>query len=133
MPQWFIAPRHSPLSKINCFIADFQEPYVMVRYTPTTPLFHEPFINYGYNKVQYIEHLRAAGYSFYILNHAFAMDLPHPDSSFRKLYVSNLAGELRTMQFAYTKFQKRLNADYANITSFKICPSYRKNYYSYIV
>ena len=59
-------------------MADFQEPYVMVRYTPKTPLFYPKFVGYGYNKVQFIEHLRAAGYQFYILNQAFAMDLPHP-------------------------------------------------------
>lgn len=51
----------------------------MLKYTPKLPLFHEGFINYGYNKVQYFEHIRQMGYVFYILNHAFAMDFPHPE------------------------------------------------------
>lgn len=53
--------------------------YLMVRYSPDIPLFHEEFVDYGYNKVQYFEHLRQAGFQFYILNHAFAMDFPHPE------------------------------------------------------
>ena len=133
MPEWYAAPQDSPISKIRCFIADFQEPYVMVRYTKNTPLFHEKFINYGFNKVQYVEHLRAAGFSFFILNHAFAMDLPHPDSSFRSQYVSNLEGEVRDMQRVYSKFQVWLNVNYANISSFKICPTKRYSYYTYVV
>lgn len=40
-------------------------------------MFDDRFSNYGYNKVQLFEHVRAAGYKFYILNNAFAMDLPH--------------------------------------------------------
>ena len=56
----------------------------MLRYSPSTPLFDENFVNYGYNKVQLVEHLRQSGYTFYILNHAFAMDFPHPE------YVFNL-------------------------------------------
>ena len=53
--------------------------YVMLQYSPSTPLFDESFVNYGYNKVQLVEHLRQSGYTFYILNHAFAMDFPHPE------------------------------------------------------
>ena len=52
---------------------------MMVRYSRDIPLFHEEFVDYGYNKVQYFEHLRQAGFQFYILNHAFAMDVPHPE------------------------------------------------------
>ena len=53
--------------------------YVLLPYSSGTPLFDERFVDYGYNKVQLIEHLRAANFKFYILNHAFAMDLPHPE------------------------------------------------------
>ena len=52
---------------------------MMVRYSRDIPLFHEEFVDYGYNKVQYFEHLRQAGFQFYILNQAFAMDFPHPE------------------------------------------------------
>lgn len=79
MPEWYITDESSTVSRIRCFITNFMEPYLMVRYTPSTPLFVEEFVDYGFNKVQYFENLRQAGYSFYILNHAFATDYPHPE------------------------------------------------------
>ena len=51
--------------------------YVILKYTPSTPLFNKLFVNYGYNKIQFVEHLRAADYRFFILNHAFMIDLAH--------------------------------------------------------
>lgn len=41
------------------------------------PMFDERFINYGYNKVQWLEHLRYMGYDFQILTNGFAVDIPH--------------------------------------------------------
>ena len=105
----------------------------MVKYGPETPLFDERFVNYGYNKVQLIEHLRAAGYRFYILNHVFAMDLPHPDSLFRKNYLSSLDGESLKLQRVYRSFQQMLNTKYANVTSFGTCPVLKAHYYTYVM
>ena len=89
MPEWYSALSDSHVSRIRCFLTNFMEPsifgipviwrYMMVRYSRDIPLFHEEFVDYGYNKVQYFEHLRQAGFQFYILNHAFAMDFPHPE------------------------------------------------------
>lgn len=89
MPPWFGAPKESVVSQLDCAFVDFQEPYVpysilscryvILKYTPLTPLFYEQFINYGYNKVQFVEHLRAANYNFFILNHAFMNDLAHKE------------------------------------------------------
>ena len=67
MPEWY-RDTSALLFRILCFIADFQEPYVLLRYHPDTPLFDERFKNYGYNKVQLFEHLRAMSYRFYIWN-----------------------------------------------------------------
>lgn len=53
------------------------EPYVMVRRTEQLPLFDERFINYGFNKVQWIENLRYLGFEFSVLSQAFAVDIPH--------------------------------------------------------
>ena len=79
LPEWFVTQQSSRVSRIRCFAANFREPYLMVKYTRSLPLFHEGFVNYGYNKVQYFENLRQMGYSFYIMNHVFAMDFPHPE------------------------------------------------------
>ena len=32
--------------------------YVMLKYTENTPLYDERFVNYGYNKIQFIEQLK---------------------------------------------------------------------------
>lgn len=79
MPEWFVTSPSSPVSRIRCFMTDFMEPYLMVRLSPVLPLFDDRFVNYGYNKVEYVENLRQAGFSFFILNQAFAMDFPHPE------------------------------------------------------
>ena len=79
MPEWFVTDASSVVSRIRCFMTNFMEPYVMVRYTAETPLFVEEFVDYGYNKVEYFENLRQMGYVFFILNHAFATDYPHPE------------------------------------------------------
>ena len=74
---WSWYSKNEGITSIKCFIADFQEPYVMLRYTKNTPLFDERFVDYGYNKVQLFEHLRAAGYKFHIINNAFSIDILH--------------------------------------------------------
>ena len=79
MPEWYVASPSSHVARVRCFLTDFMEPYMMLRLSPSLPLFDERFINYGYNKVEYFENLRQAGFSFYILNNAFAMDFPHPE------------------------------------------------------
>lgn len=54
----------------------------MVRKTDSLPRFSERFINYGYNKVQWLEHLRFVGYDFQILTNGFAVDIPHSRHTF---------------------------------------------------
>ena len=73
--------------------------YVMLRYTEDTVLFDERFINYGCNKVQYVDHLRLQGYSFFIPSEVFSTDLVHREygraftfthsSSFRNRFVKS--------------------------------------------
>ena len=59
----------------------------MVSFSNDTILFDERFINYGCNKVQYVDYLRHLGYQFYILGDEFAMDVLHPDSSHRTHFL----------------------------------------------
>ena len=49
----------------------------MVKRDDKSIFFHEKFINYGYNKISYVEKLRLSGYSFYLASNVFAFDLPH--------------------------------------------------------
>lgn len=49
----------------------------MVRRFEKLPFFDERFINYGHNKIQWIEHLRYSGFEFNVLSHSYAVDIPH--------------------------------------------------------
>ena len=101
------------LLRIRCFPSRFQEPYcsefrlpysyVMMRYNEKTLLFDERFINYGCNKVQYVDHLRYKGYAFYIPGDVFSVDLVHKEwdwirmvndsSSFRNRFMNSYGGK----------------------------------------
>ena len=50
-------------SRVPCFKQRFLEPYVMVKRWEGVPLFDERFINYGFNKVTFIETLQYEGSS----------------------------------------------------------------------
>lgn len=131
LPEWFTIPAEVPFVRVRCFLTDFQEPYVLLRYAPSTPLFDERFVNYGYNKVQLFEHLRAAGYRFYIAANAFAMDLPHPDSKFRTNYLSSLKGDNNDMRNVYSQFQKELNKQYRSVRPTRVCCEYPRKFYKW--
>ena len=70
----------------------------MLKYSKEMLLFDERCVDYGCNKVQYVDHLRLIGYEFYLLGRSFAMDLVHHEcvsglllifsSSYRKWYLS---------------------------------------------
>ena len=61
--EWKLVPSQLHVARLRCFQNRFQEPYVMLRYLPSTPLFDERFVDYGCNKVQYIDNLRNQGIS----------------------------------------------------------------------
>ena len=85
--EWFSTPP-SLLYSIPCLNGDRQEPsllemivipsYLLIKKTPTLPLYDERFVGYGWNKVQWIENLRMAGYNFYVFEHGFIIHCPHP-------------------------------------------------------
>ncbi|OAO13766.1 hypothetical protein AV274_4547 [Blastocystis sp. ATCC 50177/Nand II] len=103
-------------------MTDFMEPYLMVRLSPDLPLFDDRFVNYGYNKVEYVENLRQAGFSFFILNQAFAMDFPHPDTEFRTAYHNMIhSNSGNPMKDVYNDLQKKFNRDFQYRESFPVC------------
>lgn len=84
--EWFHLSENNPVVKLSCLPNYEQEPYYILKKTSTTPLYDERFVDYGYNKIQHMRHLTYVGYSFYILTEAYAMDMPHPTSSYKKEY-----------------------------------------------
>ena len=51
--------------------------YVVVKKSKSLPSFDERFINYGFNKISYVETLRRYEYRFILAGKVFAFDLPH--------------------------------------------------------
>ena len=49
----------------------------MVARNDSVALFYDRFINYGFNKIEYVETLRLEGYRFLLAGNMFAFDLPH--------------------------------------------------------
>ena len=56
---WYNA--REPLEKWKCLPYEGMEPYTMIRRTNDSPLYDKRFVNYGFNKVQYIHELRNKG------------------------------------------------------------------------
>ena len=54
------------------------EPYVILRRSHETPLFHPYYVDYGFNKVQLVYQLRFEGFRFFVLMRDFGFDIPHP-------------------------------------------------------
>ena len=79
---------------LNNLVKDYSEPYslvfifisryLIVRKSDHMPLFDERFINYGYNKQQWVEHLRYIGYKFAQLVQGYGIDIPHPSYFYEK-------------------------------------------------
>lgn len=47
------------------------------------PLFDEEFVDYGYNKIQWISLLRYSGYRFTVLSNSWAFHMRHSPLVFR--------------------------------------------------
>lgn len=104
----------------------------MLRRSRNTPIFDTRFVNYGYNKMQLIQHLRYKGYTFYVLVNSFAMDMPHRNSNFRKQFLykkenTDAMGQL------YSSFLEELTNQYSSRGMIPICKSNKtKNFYKSI-
>ncbi|KAK8803642.1 hypothetical protein WA158_001336 [Blastocystis sp. Blastoise] len=89
-PAWYNMSYTPLVTQVKCFRGERQEPYVVVRKHKDLPLFDERFVDYGYNKVQWLELLRYSGYNFTVLTKAFAIDVPHPRTKYQTNYVNTL-------------------------------------------
>lgn len=57
--EWWL--QKEPVQVLSCQPYRVMEPYVIVPRLKETPLYDETFINYGYNKVEFITELVTAG------------------------------------------------------------------------
>ena len=99
----------------------------MARRSTHLPLFDERFINYGYNKVQWIEHLRWLGYQFAVMAHSFAVDIPHPPSNYAntwsKLWEVKNNPNI-TMRTVYRRFLTELRSRTNDDSTVFVCHRY---------
>ena len=77
--------------RLQCFLGNFYEPFVVVRNCARTPRFDERYLGYGKNKLEWITSLRAAGHAFYTAPRAFAVHVPHTISEEHRLWASHTA------------------------------------------
>lgn len=115
----------------------------MLRYSELTPYFDERFVNYGCNKVQFIDLLRNMGYRFYILTQSFAMDIAHHEytrhqqpilssSPLRNAYIRSLhQGDRPLMQLACFEFMSKLDSKFAFIPKTRFCYQHQRVTYSF--
>ena len=70
----------------SCWPNRYQEPYLLLRRNDSVALFNEILVNYGHNKITFIENLRFHGmffltlqaeYTFVLAGKVFAFDVPH--------------------------------------------------------
>ena len=141
--DWFFTA--SKLLDVKCLHSDTQEPYVVVKRHPELPLFNESFVNYAYNKVQWLEHLRYVGYRYAILVDGYSVDIPHPPlakrnevtnrSAFRQRFFKQLK-ETRVFPMfdTYYDFLRVLNQTVEKKEVLHLCSNAylnpRKVYYS---
>lgn len=83
----------------------------MVRRSAFLPLFDDRFINYGYNKVQWVETLRWLGFQFALVTQSFAVDMPHPPSEYARSWTKQWEKKDNaniTMRRVYRKYLTEL-------------------------
>ena len=57
--------------------ASIMNSFLIVAKTPELPRFTPSFIDYGYNRMEWVAHLRYAGYRFSVLSQAWGFHLRH--------------------------------------------------------
>lgn len=65
------------LQEPSVIINRMSRSYLLVRRNDSLTAFHEVFINYGFNKISFVEMLRREEYRFVLAGKVFAFDLPH--------------------------------------------------------
>ncbi|KAK8808485.1 hypothetical protein WA158_008386 [Blastocystis sp. Blastoise] len=119
--HWFTLAETTQLTFLSC-INELQEPYVVVKRSEYLPLFDERFIDYGFNKIQYIDHLRRIGFKFAVLSQQFAFDIPHPSSNYAKKWRLQWdTNNEVTMKVVYDLFKKELENSVNDTSITYIC------------
>ena len=127
MPEWYFT--RTRVSRIKCFIADMMEPYVIVKHSPSTPMYDSRFIDYGFNKMSFIEKLRQMNFQTHllliILIQCKSLKCFTFRSPFRKAYLA----QIKTTRNLYKQVLLELGNKYNKTPHFPICTEKQSNYY----
>ena len=85
-------PEDSLLLSIPCSRSLTELMYVVVKRTASLPSFDTRFTDYGFNRQEWIQHLRYAGYEFKVLQDGFCVEIQHPYSPFYSRFESSVEG-----------------------------------------
>jgi flagellar biosynthesis GTPase FlhF len=131
--NWFTGEEHTLLRAVDCFQSARYEPYVVLRWcpsssdkivTPEAPYYDERFHGYGKNKIELIAHLRKRGYRFSILPEGFLVHNPHPESTIKEEWNDQEGSDLHSsMDKLYIDFMKELEEKYKEVhgSTIKLC------------
>ncbi|KNB43828.1 glycosyltransferase-like protein [Blastocystis sp. subtype 4] len=96
---------------LPCIPYAIMEPYTLLKRTESTPLYDDNFINYGYNKVQFIDELEYKGYIFKVLTVGFGFDIPHKPSVYANMYEESWKVKKVINEDVYKDFLYRLHQE----------------------
>ena len=121
------------IKTLGCFHSARYEPYVVLRWCPSSdkphgapiaPYYDERFHGYGKNKIEMISHLRKSGYAFSVLPEGFLVHNPHPESAIKEDWKDVKGSDLHTsMDKLYSTFMTELDTKYKDLhnNTVKLC------------
>jgi len=105
---WLERQGADELRRIECFGSKRYEPYVIVQLP--IPEYDERFVGYGKNKIQHVEHLRAAGWTYSVMPGGFLVHFPHPISADKVKWIANKGNVHKQTDGLYDAFRKELDS-----------------------
>lgn len=116
--DWLAASAHWLAPKpLTCFESSRYEPYlVLSTWGAATPRYDEQFTGYGKNKIQFVNHVRFAGFQFAVLPREFLMHFPHPKSSAKLAWLRNSTLH-QQVDNQFVDFLKKLTKEYSGVRS----------------
>ena len=106
---------------MGCFETENTPLFVIVRKSEKLPRFDTRFVGYGFNRQQWILHLRYLGYKFVMMRDTFALDVPHPPSPYYLSYKESLTSGKPHNQELFESFVRELHAQFNVSLENKCC------------
>lgn len=116
------AVRVKDIRKVPCIMSPAYEPYLVLPWchardesgSRAAPYYDERFLGYGWNKVEYIRHVRELGYLLWVVPRGFIIHAPHPPSTSMQAFFKGkdeaaMAILRKPMRTLWGKFQEELS------------------------